>query len=311
MAYRFKVSEPFDDGVRRIGLQQIDRAMTSLESNAAPGIAVHATRKTLKRVRALLRLIRPGLSAQTFTMENARYRDIGRLLSATRDQHVLVETIVKLEGLAAGRTRAAFSALAKRIAPVPANIQATADPEVIADARARLAEGRAAFADLAIKGAGKADRYAIAWGGLERSYAQGLRAMGLAYDSQDAEAFHDWRKRVQHHWRHMSLLTPAWPELFDARIATARQLSALLGEDHDIAMMAHTLAEATGVRVTPMQGKLIAAFARDRQDALRADARVLGLRLYCESPTAFAQCVAHYWSTAAATAHPVLEPSPP
>jgi hypothetical protein len=59
MPYRFKLSEPFDEGVRRIGLQQIDRAIGELEAALKAGGQVHATRKTLKRIRALLRLARP------------------------------------------------------------------------------------------------------------------------------------------------------------------------------------------------------------------------------------------------------------
>jgi CHAD domain-containing protein len=311
MAYRFKLSETLEDGVCRIGLQQLDRALTQLADGSAHNVAVHASRKTLKRVRALLRLVRPGLSSSVYTTENTRYRDIGRLLSASRDRQVLVETAARLEAQTSGRTRAALAAVNKRFVGTILTTDAEAEAQTIAKARDDLGVGRAVFAKLDIKTNGTEGGYAVAWAGLARSYAQGLRAMEHAYETGAAEAYHDWRKRVQHHWRHMSLFAPAWPEMFEARIATARQLSALLGEDHDLVMLVLALSPEGGVEATPNQVRLIAAFVETRQNAIRAEARVLGRRLYCESPTAFADTVRLYWATATATIDAVDELSSP
>ena len=54
----------------------------------------------LKRLRALLRLVRPAMGEAAFEQENAQLRDIGLSLSGERDRHVLLETVNKLEGSA-------------------------------------------------------------------------------------------------------------------------------------------------------------------------------------------------------------------
>jgi hypothetical protein len=78
MAFRFKLGEPFDEGSRRIAVEQIERAQSSLhDKQGDQAIAVHETRKSLKRLRALLRLIRPAMGEQVFKAENSQLRDIG------------------------------------------------------------------------------------------------------------------------------------------------------------------------------------------------------------------------------------------
>ena len=81
MAYRFVPSQPFDVEVRRVALQQIDRALRQLRSDTSSrpslkkarltdadrtGLAVHDARKRMKRIRALLRLARPGLDDKVY-----------------------------------------------------------------------------------------------------------------------------------------------------------------------------------------------------------------------------------------------------
>ena len=313
MAYRFKLSEPFDEGVRRIGLQQIDRAVGQLQSSEDPASAIHTTRKGLKRIRALLRLVRTGLGEELYCAENVRYRDVGRLLASARDSHVVMETVSKLETEAIGRTKSAFAAARSRLSESSAG-SAHAQNSVVAQALSALEEGRAAMAELPIDG-GDID---IVWQGLERAYRQGERAFAVAYDTLDNDDIHEWRKRVQYHWRHMALLTAAWPELLEARIATARQLSSLLGEDHDIAVMLATLRAQSGTGIakhvtgakavgrcevahlTANQRRLTEAFAVERQAALRRVGKKLGTRLFAESADAFRQRIEVYWASAVA-----------
>ena len=104
MAFRFKLGEPFEEGVRRIAVEQIERAQNELQAKGDHAVAVHETRKALKRLRALLRLVRPAMGDDVFKQENAQLREIGLSLSGARDRHVLLETVNKLEG-AAGLSR--------------------------------------------------------------------------------------------------------------------------------------------------------------------------------------------------------------
>ncbi|MYJ72416.1 MAG: CHAD domain-containing protein, partial [Rhodospirillaceae bacterium] len=59
MPYAILPAEPVSDAVQRIALEQLDRALVTIENPATPrSDAVYAMRKRCKKVRAVLRLAR-------------------------------------------------------------------------------------------------------------------------------------------------------------------------------------------------------------------------------------------------------------
>lgn len=100
MPFRIDPKKPFDDEIRRAGLELIDDAITILRDRpSGPHEAVHDARKRFKRLRALYRLVARG--APDFSREeNARFRDIARSLAFARDATALVETADYLEPFA-------------------------------------------------------------------------------------------------------------------------------------------------------------------------------------------------------------------
>ena len=59
MAYRLKRKETVVDGIRRIAHQQLARAAAELvDESLEPAAQIHQVRKRLKKLRALLRLVR-------------------------------------------------------------------------------------------------------------------------------------------------------------------------------------------------------------------------------------------------------------
>jgi CHAD domain-containing protein len=58
---------------------------------------VHDTRKSLKRLRAVVRLGRDALGEGTYKRENRAFRDTGRRPAWVRDASVLIETLDELE----------------------------------------------------------------------------------------------------------------------------------------------------------------------------------------------------------------------
>ncbi len=82
-------------GLRRIALGQLDLAIELLEgeSTTSPEEAVHETRKALKRVRALMRLLEGELGAKRADRERAVLRDAAARLAGARDAEVMVSTL--------------------------------------------------------------------------------------------------------------------------------------------------------------------------------------------------------------------------
>lgn len=61
MPYRFKIDEPVEKGFRRIAREQVDAALQELAAPEVQPKGVHECRKSLKRLRALVRLAASAL----------------------------------------------------------------------------------------------------------------------------------------------------------------------------------------------------------------------------------------------------------
>jgi CHAD domain-containing protein len=301
MAYRFKLDEDIADGVRRILGEQSDRAamaLASAGSDAASG--VHEARKALKRMRALLRLVRPGLADDDWLRENAALRDIARQLAGKRDAQVARDMIVQLS---AGAPRPLEKALARLAASFDSDLAGPGDavpcardgvraPEMLAKVRTRLVR-------LSLTG----DPLSIIEEGLAASHRRGRRTLARARDAGTPETLHELRKAVQLHWRQMTLLAAAWPALMKARAAEARRLSALLGEDHDLALLESRAMASAGQGIGKADARRIASACRQHQAASRAVAVVRADRLLCGRPGRFARETIGWWRAAAMARH--------
>lgn len=291
MAFRFKLGESFDEGARRIAAEQIDHGLSLLQSNGDQVVSIHETRKSLKRLRALLRLIRPAIGDNVFKQENAALREIGLSLSGARDRHVLLETLDKLEASVGFGRRTVADQMRRSIAAV----NGVGALLTMQEAHDRLMEAKARLAVIKING----DGFDVVGGGLERSYRRARRAFGAAYAHPSDEGFHEWRKGAQAHWRHMTLLSRAWPDYLGARALEARTLSQLIGDDHDLALLiAFAHSDAAGLNAE--QAAAVESAARQRQGTLRAMARPRGERLFAASPKRLCKSIAAYWNAATA-----------
>jgi len=294
MAFRFKLAEPFEDGCRRIAREQIERAQCQLKGKGDPVVAVHETRKCLKRLRALLRLVRPALGEPAFHAENAQLREIGRGLSGTRDRHVLLETVTKLDASASTARKGLVQAMREVLHFTNGGEAPSVDAAAVRQAQGRLAEAKKRLARLRVSGHG----FDVVGPGLEASYRKARRAFHAAYVEQTDEAFHEWRKGTQQHWRHMLLLSRAWPECLDGRVNDARGLSQLLGDDHDLTLLIAFVHSDPAAPIGSERAAAIEKLARRRQQELRTIAHPTGLRLFSEGAKSLRRRMAAYWEAA-------------
>jgi CHAD domain-containing protein len=294
MAYRFKLNETPEHGLRRIGLEQIDRALQALTANGQVETPIHETRKCLKRIRALLRLVGPGLKRKVYKQENTRFRNIGRLLSQARDSHVAVETLFKLEA-ASGSSDGPVFRTARSLIQSSLGDTSNSGPETtLTSARALLLSAQEPFSKLRIE----RHSFACVREGLEEHYRDGRHMLRAAYEDGSPEAFHDWRKSVQLHWRHMALLSRAWPTLMSARVEAARQLSQILGDSQDISMLISRLGAIKDWDLAGANRDRLIEIALERQRALLAQARPRGAQLFAMDPEPMSRSVLRCWKAA-------------
>ncbi len=301
MAYRLSIDDDVAGTVRACAREQLAGAAERLErADADPVTAVHEARKHLKKARALLRLALPALGSRAYRAENDALRAIALALSAARDADVRVQTTAALDRHAAGR--------------LPAETFEQLRAALVAEAADGRGDGRAApVLDVLVAELRAAELRVEAWpldragwddllAGATRAYARGRAAFDAARAEPTPESLHAWRKRAKDLWYHQRLLAPAWPGVLGAQAEEAHALTELLGDDHDLAVLAERLADA-GAPLTPAvdaQRVELQALVAHRSDELRAAAARLGRRVYAEKPKAFARRLERYVRTALA-----------
>jgi len=296
LSYSLDPAMPMSEAVRRVACAEVDAAYAGLSSPPDRHRGVHDARKCLKRLRSLLVLIRPGLPEPVFLSLTDRVRTIARGLAPARDAHALLDAIDKLgdDDLDPGEStpiRALRAWLHRRRQAAERSLESN----TASDAMRGLFALRPAMASLAVY----PDGFQPVAKGLRESYRSGRKAFTQAFASGSDEDFHEWRKTLQHHWRHMQLLTPCWPFELSARVDAARALSQVLGDDHDIALLRQLVAAPTMVFASPEDTQTFLKRCRNRHKALRREAETRGARLFVERSRPFVDRIEAYWLTAA------------
>ena len=320
MSYRFALDETFTDGFTRIGAEQIARAIAKLAGvDAVTG--VHEARRSMKRLRALIALARPALGEAAYRRENERFRDIARLLSASRDDAVLLSTLDRLTAGDATASVTAAAAVVRIALAADSGLERGGDGKAITEARAGLKAAAKAWRELSLAAgdlaAGDLAEQDLAT--FAKGYGRVYRRCRATFDAVDKPDpgdgdCHDWRKAVQRHWRHMRLMRAAWPGYFQARERQARELSDLLGQAQDLTVLLDRLERLEATQKPPRRAiATIRAAALARRSKLRAAAIANGRRLLAEGARGHERRLRSYWADAiaiAATA-PVAAPSAP
>jgi CHAD domain-containing protein len=297
MPYRIKRSEKVPAAVRRIALEQIDRARSELrDTDMEAAESVHQARKRFKKLRGLLRLVRTTLGADRYRRENRCFRDLGRKLAGARDAEVLLETLDSLAVNTDGRSSAN-----EEVAVLRQVLERRRDEHLEGsgqDLDSQMAQAAAALDDRIARVAKwhpGAAGFAAVGPGLKRSYRQGRKAMHRALRQPGDAQFHEWRKRVKDHWYHSRLLQDVWPGLMKAHSRELKRLSDLLGDDHDLAVFRQTIEALADDTLTADAGSRLLDRVTRRQNRLRSQARRLGARVYAESPRRFQKRWRAYW----------------
>jgi CHAD domain-containing protein len=283
--YRLEPEERVPEGVARVAYGRIDHALDELrgQTDSSPEEAVHSARKDMKKLRALLRLVRAEIGDETYRSESAAFRDAGRELAGLRDADVMIGTLESLglppeevgplrQGLEAHKIRTAAGGRAQAAAGAI---------EMLTAARERVpdwpleTDGFGAFED-----------------GLRRIYRQGRRNMRTARKDPTAEHLHEWRKRTKDLWYHLALLEEAWPPVMSTLADEAHELSDRLGDDHDLAVLLAWANEHGNAEP-------IEAGVNERRQRLQGEAFAYGARLYADKPGAFVRRIESWWQASA------------
>lgn len=306
--FRLLPGEQLGPGLKRLAVGAVDEAIAGFyEGEELFGEAVHSARKSIKRVRAMLRLIRGELGEKVYRFENLWLRDTARLISEVRVSSVLVAAVEEIRSvysplLAEGTLEEVVERLQVRRDRVEE--RAMEDPEVVPRVVSNLEQARSRYenwpTDQEARSAyGMALRhdYGVVGPGVRSTQARGRREMVAAYRTAAPELFHRWRKRVKYLKHQLEILTPLWPEVMVGMTITLNRIADLLGQDHDLAELLDLLADRPDLCPNPVERSLLSALAAQRRTDLQTASRILGRRIYAESPPALETRLGAYWES--------------
>ena len=173
--------------------------------------------------------------------ENAAMRDAAKRLSGARDAQVMLDTLDKL---AADPRSVLPGAAVKRLKQL---LEARRD-ELKRDANLEAEAARAARELTAVRQ--RLEEWPLeeegfdeAAAGLRRIHRRGRDTMQKALKKGDDESWHEWRKRVKDLWYALRILKPVASEQLSGAVDEASDLSDLLGDHNDLAVLAETVRE--------------------------------------------------------------------
>lgn len=306
MPYKLLLSEEVTPAIRRMVLEQLNRARRELSSTQNMQAGVHKSRTCLKRVRSLVRLARPIIGEELFRSENKTYRDLARALARPREAGALLETVLKFE---AREDLQSFKPLldATKTLILKDKLDIEAELEIVSLAALveTLDASIARWKKMPLPSAGF-DKLAHGFG---LTYQRGRDSLKIALGKKDSFYLHEWRKDVQQTWRHMQILTLIWPDDIMPRIRLAQEISKLLGTEHDITELVAYM-KANRKKIFKQAGAK--KHYRDFKDVAKIIKRDLclhaaerGRRLYAYDAEALSKAMTIYWRTSKA-----LQPMP-
>ena len=261
--------------------------LNHLSPNDEQGI--HRVRTTIKRLRALLRLIRPALNPAFFNCEDTRLRTAAGLLSFARDSEVARGTLKTLPV----SDQAAQEAVATALAGFDSRVELPKDlDQTMAKVRRRVEQTRRNFHRLELRGTERE----IVESGVQAVYRQGRSRMKVAIAQGQDNGFHRWRIRAKNLYYELEFLESVWPKRFHRMVSRLSKFQDQIGLDHDVAVLRAWLEK------TPQEfggAETVRRVVTCLENETRKLSRVvvpLGRKIWREKPRRFAREVAQHWS---------------
>src|SRR5262249_42893810 len=124
--------------------------------------------------------------------------------------------------------------------------------------------------------------------GVKRVYRAGRQAFRAARQQPTAERLHEWRKQTKYLRHQLEVLEPIRPAVLEQLAGQAHERGDLLGDDHDLVVLAEKVREAGNALA-------ILGLIDRRRAQLREEAWPVGFRLFAEKPRVFVKRLAGFW----------------
>jgi CHAD domain-containing protein len=286
-----RADEPVHEAIVRISGTWIDDALERIRHPSEDrGEDVHSIRTTIKRLRALLRLIKPVIAPAFFKRENTRLRNAAERIAFKRDADAARATLSSLR--ASIRRRADRAAISKALRGLEVDA-APAGPveEALALIAGVLALTKRHYARVAPAEEG----WAAFEPGLRAIYREGRKRMQRALETGDENDFHRWRIRTKNLYHVLQILEPIWEKKLGKLTARLRKLQRAIGDDHDLGVVKKLLTDEPEVFGGPSVIERVIACINRRSKRLRTSSSRLGSKIFDQTPRKFTRRLGSHW----------------
>ncbi len=292
--YHLIPGERVPAGVQRIVREEIESAVGQLTGKGESDLdeAIHEARKNIKKIRGVLRLVRPQLG-EVYTQANIYFRDIGHLLSEFRDAGAIVETFDAL------RRKYRAELLRGGLASIRRGLVARKKQAEQQGGIKKVLKGMAVLLRQSTNNMQAwpltADGFDALAPGLEATVRGGQKALARARKRPLPENYHDWRKRVKDHWYHVRLLEGVWDGTMPGYERRLKDLETWLGDDHNLVVLEAKVMAEPDYYGKPSDIALFRGLIGRYHEELRRDALSMGKRIYGGKPRQFSSRMRQMW----------------
>jgi CHAD domain-containing protein len=289
MAFRLKRRGKIGDQLQELVGDELSAAHEALRSGKSDQEAIHEARTSIKKARAILRLVRKPLKSK-YAKQNARLRAAAHALSALRDADATHDTLGRLHAQHSASVSSTSVRSIRRALRGRNRREKARRVRIVKRARAAVA----ASSETVPAQVGNVATFRRVHAGAVRGYRDARGALdGLAVDSETT-AFHEWRKRVKDHWYHVRLFE-GLNKSARTRVKTLKRLEQLLGDDHDLAVLRSILLNADERYGNARARAIVVGAIVESQTSLRHRAITLGRRTFLRSPREFGASMSRWW----------------
>jgi len=293
--YFFSITdhEEISHAAHRILSEQYDLIISSSKNSENIDVAVHDIRKASKRIRAVLRMLRPDLPPEIYLRENVFLKEISRKLAVARNFHVFEDEFENI--VSAGIIELSD----KTVKLITQHLKEKKTDSF------ELLTGLAIFHSIATKTQEVKLRFLevdlsmlgphTVYKGIGKVFAWGQKQMVHSQQFPTDENLHELRKRIKTLMYLVKLIKDVSPEFFNGYFKGLKSASLALGEDHNMAELGDYL-DTLEDEIIPADEKLkLESYISSQRQQIQLEVWPEIAKLYTGQAGEFSKRVKAYW----------------
>ncbi len=293
--YLFSITnnEEVSVAANRVLSEQYDLIIDACNNQEDIHESIHDVRRSYKRIRAVLRLMKPDIPMDAYNRENKLLRDLSRKFSGARNLHVFAEEfdniiaagILKLPEAIVKEIRQFFREKENSAVKLLLNL----DMFSVIGKKNEEAKERVAAIDFSSLGA-----HTI-YKGVSNVFAWGQKQMIHSQQFPTDDNLHEMRKRVKSLMYVVRLIKDVSPVFFNGYYKGLKTASLALGEDHNMAEMVNYIDTIAEQLIPLTEKQKIHEYIISQRQQIQVDVWPLIAKLYTGQAGEFSKRIKAYW----------------